>query len=111
MTYPTCPVCGFDSLSRPLEPFDICPCCGTEFGYDDSALNHEELRMRWMRTGADWWSAAAVPPPNWSPTAQLLRANLLPVDLASTEGSVRLTTTFVSWRLLYPTPMATTRVA
>src|SRR3990172_11483496 len=101
MTYPTCPVCGFDELSHPLQQFDICPCCGTEFGYDDSVLTHEELRIRWIRAGADWWSETTEPPANWNPIAQLIRAKILPVEPASKDGSVEIATTFVGWRL-YP---------
>jgi predicted RNA-binding Zn-ribbon protein involved in translation (DUF1610 family) len=38
----TCPVCGFQGLSEPAYDehyctfFEICPSCGTEFGYDDA---------------------------------------------------------------------------
>ena len=50
----TCPVCGYQHLSQPpydghgCASFDICPCCGTEFGYDDSSATHEVLRRRWI---------------------------------------------------------------
>ena len=104
MTYSTCPVCGFDKLSRPLEQFDICPCCGTEFGYDDSALTHEQLRIQWIRSGADWWSETTEPPADWNPIVQLIEGKILPVKPASENDSIETTTTFVGWGF-YPQPI------
>ena len=55
----TCPVCGFHNDKLP--PFEdgqnkwfqeICPSCGTQFGYDDDALSHHALRLRWVEGGA-----------------------------------------------------------
>ena len=68
-----CPVCGYDELSAPPADHTICPSCGTEFGYDDVATSHEELRTRWLATGARWWYSGAPPPPNWNPYQQVLR--------------------------------------
>lgn len=72
-----CPVCGFDRLTEPAydnfgcASFDICPCCGTEFGYDDVKYLHTELRNVWISNGMKWWSSNMAPPDNWSPVAQI----------------------------------------
>jgi len=53
----TCPVCGFAELTQPpydstgCASFEICPSCGTEFGYHDANKSHEELRRRWLAAG------------------------------------------------------------
>ncbi|MBD2515561.1 hypothetical protein H6G93_11155 [Nostoc sp. FACHB-973] len=55
-----CPVCGYLYLKYP--PYDeygcpsseVCPCCGTEFGYDDANNTHEELRNKWIEKGMQW---------------------------------------------------------
>ncbi len=66
-----CPVCGFAELSDPPENFNICPCCGTEFDLDDAFTTHAELRLKWIRNGARWWSQVESPPENWNPQVQL----------------------------------------
>lgn len=72
-----CPVCGFGRLSEPpydqygCASFDICPCCGTEFGYDDSKVAHEKLRKSWLADGAPWKSRTTEPPVNWNAIEQL----------------------------------------
>ena len=58
-----CPVCGYNALHEPAydrfgcASFEICPCCGIEFGYDDARRSHETLRepngsLRVCRGGA-----------------------------------------------------------
>ena len=69
----TCPVCGFDELDEPATNWTICPCCGTEFEYDDARTSHEELRQRWIAGGCKWWSPVDAVPPGWDPRAQLDR--------------------------------------
>ncbi len=72
-----CPVCGFPGLDEPAydshgcASFGICPCCGTEFGYDDSSRAHAELRAEWIRGGMPWWSRSREPPVAWDPAEQL----------------------------------------
>ena len=79
-----CPVCGFaDLFDVPWEngvPSDeICPSCGTHFGYDDVAggdagrREHvwRELRQRWRDGGCHWFSVGRPAPPGWDPHAQL----------------------------------------
>lgn len=73
-----CPVCGYDRLEEmaydgTAPSFEICPSCGTEFGYDDSGRSHEELRSTWVAKGCHWWSTFQSPPPGWDPTDQLAR--------------------------------------
>ncbi|MFZ5638655.1 MAG: hypothetical protein ACOY82_18930 [Pseudomonadota bacterium] len=56
-----CPVCGWLGLEvRPVHPFDsyeICSCCGTEFGLDVSEKDDIEIvREDWLNEGAAWFS-------------------------------------------------------
>lgn len=52
----TCPVCGWNKLNKPpYHSYDICPCCGAEFGYSDCAdgmweyyIRLQELRDKWI---------------------------------------------------------------
>ena len=77
-----CPVCGYPALDEP--PYDdsgcptyvICPCCGNEFGYDDTSVAHVELRKKWIKKGMPWWSKRINPPDKWDPTQQLKEAKL-----------------------------------
>jgi hypothetical protein len=71
-----CPVCGYPQLPRRPERDLICSCCGTQFGYNDYATSHEELRARWISAGARWFSRAQPPPPGWDPFRQLSEAKL-----------------------------------
>lgn len=64
----TCPVCFFDGLTEPPQDYNICECCGTEFGNDDEARSHEELRMEWLAAGANWFFGE--PPSGWNPWKQ-----------------------------------------
>ena len=72
-----CPVCGFQGLGEPpydahgSASFDICPCCGIEFGYDDATESHQQLRAGWIERGMPWWSQSQPPPVGWDPAAQL----------------------------------------
>lgn len=80
-----CPVCGYPGLTEAARDsagntsFEICPSCGTEFGYDDATASHEILRARWLKAGALWWSKAIRKPRAWDPIAQLHDAGLLDV--------------------------------
>jgi hypothetical protein len=77
-----CPVCGFVGLrDRPYDDFGcptytICPCCGTEFGYDDATAAHKELRRKWIEKGMPWWSTHSGPPMGWDPRRQLQDAHM-----------------------------------
>lgn len=73
-----CPVCEYNGLYEP--PYnkygrgsdEICPCCGFQFGLDDSRLAdketaYDEWRHAWARKGCPWFSNFRLPPENWSP--------------------------------------------
>ena len=78
-----CPVCGYGGLTEEAwtdgNPSDeICPSCGTQFGYDDAAgapgdsrrAAHRRLRERWVASGCSWSSRRPVPE-GWDPAGQL----------------------------------------
>lgn len=74
-----CPVCGYDGLEEPAfddvgaPSYDICDCCGTQFGYHDAKTPHEVLREKWIAKGMPWHSRVTSPPPGWDPIDQLRR--------------------------------------
>lgn len=78
-----CRVCGRRHESPPwghdgLTPsHEICPCCGTEFGYDDTT-RAGVLRRRaiWRETDYTWWEPI-FRPPGWDKAAQLAQ---IPAD-------------------------------
>jgi tetratricopeptide (TPR) repeat protein len=76
----TCPICGFPGLYQPPfnaagdGSFEICPCCGLQFGYTCLARSPWSLRQEWLRRGGPWRHPPA--PPDWDPIAQLRRAGL-----------------------------------
>jgi hypothetical protein len=65
----TCPVCYFEKMPDPPADFNICPCCGTEFGIDDELFSFTELRGQWVAEGADWFYMSS--PEGWDPWRQL----------------------------------------
>ena len=77
-----CPVCGYVDLDfSPYDnhgspSFEICPCCGVEFGYDDFSISHESLREKWVCNGFKWFSKHNKPPQGWNPIKQLEEASL-----------------------------------
>ena len=78
----TCPVCGFAKLAEPAydkvgcASFEICPSCGTEFGYHDATKSHADLRKLWLAAGVPWSSQVIASPPNWDAMEQLRAAGL-----------------------------------
>ena len=72
-----CPVCGWSKLEEPAydetksSSFEICPSCGTEFGYQDANKTHAELRKEWIEKGMSWWSNTTEKPADWNPQEQL----------------------------------------
>lgn len=72
-----CPVCNL-TLSYPPINHKVCPCCGTEFGFDDLACSFSDLRDDWIESGMVWWSTARSAPPGWDPRAQLFGRALVP---------------------------------
>ncbi len=70
-----CPICYFN-MPYPYDVDVICPCCGTQFGYDDMTkveadrrARREELRLRWIEKGQPFWFAR-LRPPHWNPATQ-----------------------------------------
>ena len=89
MSYP-CPVCGYPSLPNPPidMSYEICPSCGTEFGYTDFQRSHEKLMLAWLRTGPQWFAAWIPAPPLWNGRIQLLRYRIPSAQKAS--GNMRI---------------------
>lgn len=67
-----CRVCGF-GLSYPpwgeddnSPTWEICACCGTEFGYEDCTMaGIKAQRERWLSGGQIWFDETAKPK-EWS---------------------------------------------
>jgi hypothetical protein len=76
-----CPVCAFDEMPFPPEDHNICPCCGTEFGYHDRIISHRDLRRKWIENGCPWFSRGMSAPKGWSPLVQMLNAGFTDVGL------------------------------
>ncbi len=73
----SCRVCGLyikdlpwgDNNDSPT--YEICPCCGVEFGNEDCTLESiKEFRQNWIDTGAIWF-APDEKPKNWDMEEQL----------------------------------------
>ncbi|WP_323739765.1 hypothetical protein [Acinetobacter oleivorans] len=72
-----CRICGF---IQPEEPwgedgenpnFDICDCCGVEFGYEDyTKASVKTYRKKWLEAGANWWTSKEKPK-DWDIEKQL----------------------------------------
>jgi hypothetical protein len=74
----TCLVCGYsDDIEFYPRDYSICSCCGTEFGFDDRVLTHEQLREAWISHGYPWFYANEPQPIDWDPYAQLVNAGLI----------------------------------
>jgi hypothetical protein len=74
--YP-CRVCGLDQLEPQwgedgkTPTFNICVCCGVEFGYEDATLAAiRAYREKWLSTGAAWQSPKHKPK-DWNLEEQL----------------------------------------
>jgi len=72
-----CRVCGAEQLDAPWgddgesPTYDICDCCGVEFGYEDSTLQGvKKYRQKWLDGGAKWHHKKSEPE-NWSAEEQL----------------------------------------
>ena len=70
----TCPVCFYGKMPDAPADYNICPCCGTEFGADDELLTHGQLREAWMANGSRWFFHQQ--PPFWNPWHQLATAGV-----------------------------------
>jgi len=75
-----CPVCGWFGLRDPpydstgSPSYEICCCCGFEFGFDDGSNGetYSSYRDKWVESGMPWFDPDTMPP-NWNATAQLSR--------------------------------------
>jgi hypothetical protein len=64
-----CPVCFYPDMRKPASSYNICRCCGTEFGNDDWGTSHAVLRKEWIAKGMPWFFRTS--PEGWSPIHQL----------------------------------------
>ena len=72
----TCPVCGYDAeLEFRPRDYQVCACCGTEFGYDDRVLTHEQLRAEWMARACRWFDVEEPKPFGWNAYAAVSATN------------------------------------
>jgi hypothetical protein len=72
-----CRVCGYLYSFPPwgkdgkTPTFEICDCCGVEFGYEDATLAAiHQYRSKWLSNGAEW-NRPECKPVNWDLEAQL----------------------------------------
>lgn len=56
-----CRVCGYEPEGPPwgedgrTPTFEICPCCGVEWGYQDATpIGVDRYRSGWLQSGAQW---------------------------------------------------------
>jgi hypothetical protein len=82
-----CPVCGYNLYENlGVYPWDedspsdeICPSCGIQFGYDDTAGGdrskrrdvYSKWRIDWIKGGSRWYSNGRDVPRGWNPQKQL----------------------------------------
>ncbi|MFH1621868.1 MAG: hypothetical protein ABIA97_01960 [Candidatus Omnitrophota bacterium] len=76
-----CPVCGFNGLEEApyrennKPSFEICHCCGYEFGFNDTSnidikKSHQIYREKWIKDGAKWFLPQFIPH-GWQLSKQL----------------------------------------
>lgn len=72
-----CRVCGLFIEDLPwgedgnYPTYEICPCCGVEFGYEDYTLEStKEYREKWLLKGAEWFDKSEKPS-DWNKEEQL----------------------------------------
>ena len=72
-----CRVCGLTQLEPPWgndgksPNFEICYCCGVEFGYEDRTFNSiNNYRKKWLEKGSPWFYSKEKPE-NWNLQDQL----------------------------------------
>ena len=88
-----CPVCGYKLSFLPWSgkssSDDICPSCGTQFGYHDAIrfkgsdeqikARYDELRRMWISGGMKWHfpnNKIDHEPKDWNPKRQLLNIGI-----------------------------------
>lgn len=77
-----CRVCGLYQEESPwgadgnTPTFNICDCCGVEFGYEDATPQAaEKFRCAWLASGAQWFDKTKKPM-DWKLSAQLAHIGL-----------------------------------
>ncbi|GHX40890.1 hypothetical protein VCSRO205_2236 [Vibrio cholerae] len=72
-----CRVCGLFHEDPPwgeddkTPTYEICSCCGVEFGYGDTTLeNVRALRGGWLSSGCEWLEPSDKPK-NWDAEEQI----------------------------------------
>lgn len=67
-----CRICGTEQLDPPwgvdgqTPNYDICDCCGVEFGYEDMSVDSIKVyRQKWVESSADWYRKKNKPQ-EWS---------------------------------------------
>ncbi len=76
---PTCPVCAYPKLEEPPHApsgggsYEICPCCGFQFGVDDDdkGITFDQAREKWVKGGMKWHSKGIKAPKIWDGAKQL----------------------------------------
>lgn len=81
-----CPVCGYPELDEKPSNHEICPSCGTQFGYDDYLRSHEAIRQQWLNSGAEWF-LKGYEPYGWNAFTQLRSAGFLKIQEESNTSS------------------------
>lgn len=78
-----CRVCGLAQVDPPWgadgksPSFELCDCCGVEFGYDDATPTAiEASRSRWLESGAKWVRAGEQPR-GWDLSRQLAQIGIV----------------------------------
>ncbi|MDL2302256.1 hypothetical protein LJC58_07870 [Lachnospiraceae bacterium OttesenSCG-928-D06] len=81
-----CPVCNYDGLfEAPYDDdgvgsYEICPCCGFEFGCDDFPEKEKQQYMwkqNWIDGGCVWFSKSRKPPQGWDLHMQLTNTDAI----------------------------------
>ncbi|SHK35157.1 hypothetical protein SAMN02745163_03655 [Clostridium cavendishii DSM 21758] len=78
-----CPVCGYNELDeKPYDldgnpSYEICSCCGFEFGFDDDSEGEsfESYRTKWLNKNAKWFREKKKKE-NWNLEEQLKNINI-----------------------------------
>lgn len=78
-----CPICGLPlgdfapwGKDDKTPTYDICPCCGVEWGNEDYTLeSRTEYRNKWLADGAKWFEPSKKPV-NWNVEEQLKNIKL-----------------------------------
>lgn len=72
-----CRVCGLEQVDPPWgedeknPSFEICECCGVEFGYEDSLIQGvKKYRQEWLNKRANWHEPK-YQPQDWDLKSQL----------------------------------------